>query len=284
MDPDKLISLVRKREGLWDRDDPGHRSMFIQNTLWEEVAREMKSTVKEVRAKWKQLRCAFMGTRNRMRARGRCVDDLKFPDYKSWRRFRRLSFLCKQYRPICNNVKIQPREDDNLRDDETQSGDEESSQCNDSGEDLELCAKEQKMTPGEEFPTSSALPRFTALGLEEEQSTSNANRVDSPPEVKNSLRFAPAGTQGGVLQSLELSKLDGASTVVSDVETEASGSLYLDDRRVALDMEAPWSEQSANCSVQTDVGHTKAHILGPTVEIREDEEEARDEDTSLFRS
>jgi hypothetical protein len=236
--------------------------MFIQNALWGEVAQEMNSTVEEVRSKWKKLRGAFMGTRNRMRARGRRVDDLKFPDYKSWRRFRRLSFLCKQYRPNWGNVNIQPNEEKTLTDDETHTGEGESSQSSSSGQEFELCAEVRKMTPGAEFSPCSTMPLFTALGVQREQSTSCANRVDTPPEAKNNLRDAQTGTRDEVLQSSELSKVNGAATDVRDVETEASGSLYLTEQRATLNLESRWSEQSTSCSFQSHVGNCSITHIG----------------------
>jgi hypothetical protein len=228
--------------------------MFIQNALWGEVAQELNSTVEEVRSRWKKLRGAFMGTRNRMRARGRRVDDLKFPDYKSWRRFRRLSFLCKQYRPNWGTMNI-PNEEKTLTDDETQTGEGESTQSSGTGPEFELCSKIREITPGAEFSTCSDMPLFTVLGFQREQSISCTNIVDTPPEAKNNLRDEQTDTRDEVLQSPELSKVNGAATGVSDVETEASAPLYLTEQRATLNMESRWSEQSLSCSFQTHVGN-----------------------------
>jgi hypothetical protein len=124
MNTDKLISLVRQRRGLWDREHPEHRSQYALNELWQQVAQELKCTNDEVKFKWQSLRKSFSKTQRRMQMRGCSVDDRKVSDYKLWIQFKRLSFLKKQCKSSATRADISPKEKKTSEDDQPDTRDE----------------------------------------------------------------------------------------------------------------------------------------------------------------
>jgi hypothetical protein len=124
MDTDKLISLVRQRRGLWDREYPAHRSVYAVNELWQQVAQELKCTSDEVKTKWQSLRHSFNKTQRRMRMKGCSVDDRKVSEYKSWIHFKRLSFLKKPCKSSATRADIPPKEKKTSGDDQTDTQEE----------------------------------------------------------------------------------------------------------------------------------------------------------------
>ncbi|XP_076658609.1 uncharacterized protein LOC143362394 [Halictus rubicundus] len=116
MSLDLLISLIFKNRPLWDQKDKNHHNRYVLDKLWEEVAKEMKSTSKIVRSKWKNLRDKFR-TEMLKKAKPRSgagteeYENLDDPDnhldhtepLSSWQYFDSLSFLKDQFIPRKNN-------------------------------------------------------------------------------------------------------------------------------------------------------------------------------------
>ncbi|PNF32547.1 hypothetical protein B7P43_G02421 [Cryptotermes secundus] len=70
----------------------------------------MNSTSEKVKGKWKTIRNNFIRIMTKMRMKGCGVNDLKFVDYKSKRRFCNLYFLKSQYTPIASNGHVPAKE------------------------------------------------------------------------------------------------------------------------------------------------------------------------------
>jgi hypothetical protein len=269
MDSDKLISLVRERAGLWDRDHPAHRSTNAQSELWDEVAREMDSTVDEVRIKWRKFRNSFMGIRNRLRARGCRFNDMKFSNFKTWRLYRRLSFLSAQYRPNATTVGIEHEQEETLNNEDGSTREGRNSQFRGSGQKHKLSTKVRNIGNGEKLSAGSVAVK--------EQCTPLANSTYILAKRKKSLD-AQTCTQNGELQNPKLSKMESKTSVVMDVSTEAVVSLYLNQQLATMNMELIWAIHNTSLSYQADVYKPPAQVMGPNMEESEKELEVREED------
>jgi hypothetical protein len=240
MDTDKLISLVRQRRGLWDREHPQHRSQYAIYKLWEEVAKELNSTSDVVRPKWQSLRHNFNKTHRRMQMRGGCIDDLKMSDYKSWRHLYHLSFLKSQCKSSASSGDIPPKENKTSKDDQTATRDEgsgnsqhrfkglshEKEQTSSHARRTEIPPKEKKTSRDDQTDTrdgglESSQHRFNEFCNEKGQTSSHASRRANPPKGKKTSRDAQTDTRNGGLESL-LHRFNGLCNEKEQTSSNAS--------------------------------------------------------------
>jgi hypothetical protein len=201
MDTDKLISLVRQRKGLWDREHPEHRSLYTICKLWEEVAKELNSTSDKVKTKWQLLRHSFSKTQRKMRMRGYGMDDLKMSHYKTLRQLDRLSFLKSQYKSSASSGDIPSKENKTSRGNETDTRDEGS---------------------------GSSQPHFNELYHEKEPTSPHASKTKISPKEKKASRDEQRDSRDRGLETIQQSGFGKELKASVEVPKTRNGDLGLE--------------------------------------------------------
>jgi hypothetical protein len=217
---DKLINAVYQRRALWDRADLEHCNARIINQMWAEVAEELNSTSDAVRIKWRSLRDGFTRRLKKIPVSTSDRAEVEYSNYSAWYYFRHLLFLKDQYIPHASSTDIPPNENENLRDDLTDTQDEglktlkhdfkrlchEKEQITSHVSTVVIPLTEEKTLGEDQTNTgdgNSQISQHTFKGLchEKVQISSHAGSSDLPPKGKKTLRDDQTDLRDGKLQS-----------------------------------------------------------------------------------
>ncbi|XP_055385608.1 uncharacterized protein LOC129614775 [Condylostylus longicornis] len=88
----ELINLVKYEECLYNRSHPHYRSFDIKTQTWEEIARKLKTSVKQCRLKWKALRDQYTREHKRLKRKS-LKQPINLDETPRWRHFDALSYL-----------------------------------------------------------------------------------------------------------------------------------------------------------------------------------------------